>query len=91
MVMGEYKEFNINSYVKVKLTDHGRDVLRKDHDTFWETHRPGYEMPYTPPEEDEQGYSRWQLWDLMHRLGQHIAFGRNLVFETNIFFEASRE
>ncbi len=76
-------EFNINSTVRVRLTDHGRRLLRIEHEKFWaNTARPDY--PYTPPKEDEGGWSEWQLWCLMRELGPHIDFGGLLPFETVI-------
>lgn len=63
--------FNINHYVRVKLTDHGRGLLAQ--------------MQYAPPfTEDADGWSEWQLWELMRTFGPHVYMGGNLVFETVI-------
>lgn len=58
-----------NDYVRVKLTDYGRQVLRKQHEELQAAY------PKTPisgdgvPNEDADGWSKWQLWWLMHKLG----------------------
>ena len=79
-----YIPFNINSYVKVRLTDYGREMLAREHKKFWEN--LGHQVPYSPPKEDKDGWSKWQMWDLMQKLGSHISMSRNL-FDTNILIE----
>lgn len=75
--------FNINDSVRVRLTPHGHNLLRKD----WE------EMPqqlrevlveYRPVKEDTEGWSEWQLWELMNTFGKHCHNGCELPFETDI-------
>jgi hypothetical protein len=77
-------EFNINEYVKVKLTDYGRKVHKEDHDAFWNEvvikNRPAYKAPI----EDENGWSKWQLWALMEAFGCHTGLGIEPCFETTI-------
>lgn len=68
-------DFNINYYVKVKLTKTGRDILKND------------PMRTLSVDEDENGYSKWQMWDLMATFGKYIHMGGNLPFETNIIIE----
>ena len=65
--------FNINDDVRVKLTDKGREVLRKEqlHD-------------YLGLVEDEEGWSTWQFWVLMSYFAHHIGMGFENVFEMNI-------
>lgn len=62
---------NINENVFVRLTDHGRDILRKN----------GVEVP----PEDAKGYSRWQLWCLMQEFGPYIGMGRTNPFDLNLY------
>jgi hypothetical protein len=50
--------FNINDRVKVKLTLYGRSKLFENEFYFL-------------PEEDEDGWSEWQLWVLMEQLGKY--------------------
>lgn len=42
---------------------------------------------YIPPVEDSDGWSSWQLWNLMQELGPHIYIGCEIPFETTIEFE----
>lgn len=77
-------DFNINEHVRVKLTDHGRKALERQHVEFWAaTGRPA-PYAYTPPKEDSEGWSRWQLHNLMQELGHLCVMGRPLPFETTI-------
>lgn len=79
--------FNINDNVRVKLTDYGRECLRRNHDELFARvgQKPNY--PYQPPMETD-GWSQWQLWDLMRELGPYVGVGfRHTPFETNIIIE----
>jgi len=82
-------DFNINYNVRVKLTDYGREVLKSDHELFWKS--VGKTMEYHPPKEDENGWSTWQLWCLMSKLGKHIYLGGSNVIETGVQFEPFNE
>lgn len=64
---------NVNDYVRVKLTAEGRRIslARQRH----------------LPAEDDAGWSRWQLWDLMHVFGERCFNGCNIPFETSIDVE----
>ncbi|HNA67293.1 MAG TPA: hypothetical protein PLN96_05055 [Zoogloea sp.] len=77
-------KFNINEKVRVRLTDHGRAVHEIDHYLFWQEANIPDSPAYTPPEEDENGWSEWQLWTLMHAFGKHLYNGSELCFETTI-------
>lgn len=78
-------DFNINEYVLVKLTEEGKRLLREDHYKFWESvGRKDY--PYIEPKEDYYGYSKWQLWNLMEKLGRYCSLGCEVPFDTNIIF-----
>lgn len=81
--------FNVNEYVWVKLTDYGRECHRKDHDDFVANIRrltgDDPKMPYSPPDEDSEGWSRWQGHELMRQFGPHMGIGFGPVpFETTI-------
>jgi hypothetical protein len=65
------KEFNINSYVYVKLTDAGKEILKNLYPTLIHT--------YTS---NEFGWSRWQLHELMNIFGRHVYNGCALPYET---------
>lgn len=78
-------EFNLNDKVRVKLTDLGRSALEADHATFWAS--VGRAMPYTAPKEDADGWSKWQLWSLMSKLGKYVDLSFQNHLETTIQFE----
>lgn len=76
-------KFNINNYVKVKLTDKGRKVLEEEHNQLYARLGLG-DVAYEAPKEDENGYHKFQLWCLMESLGRHLSLGTDPVFETEI-------
>ena len=73
------KKFNINDHVKVKLTDVGKDIF---YHQFDDLNRTGflYIEPYYPIV-DEEGYTKFQLWELMSIYGPHLRMGCNVPFE----------
>jgi len=75
-------DFNINEMVRVKLTDHGRMMHKKFHDDLFMDFL--LTQKYTPPEEDSEGWSRWQLWMLMEVFGSHFSHGCDLPFDMGI-------
>lgn len=87
--MTTWTRFNINDKVRVRLTDHGHFVHRKSHEQLVGHMRPGIrdEFPYIPPIEDSDGWSEWQLWDLMRTFGPHIWMTGEMCFATGIQFE----
>ena len=76
-------KFNINEYVRVKLTPTGKGILRKQ---FVERHErmPDVFKELSLPEEDEQGFSQWQMWRLFETFGNHVFLGCEPPFETEI-------
>lgn len=80
--------FNINNYVKVKLTDLGKETLLRDNNEFWIKHnKPEFIENFALPKEDIMGYSTFQLWSLMSKFGPYLGNGRPLMFETEIIIE----
>lgn len=76
------KIFNINNYVRVKLNDQGRKICKDYHDNLFKNSRMKPE--YTPPAEDDDGWSKWQMWELMQKFGPHIYLGGEVPFDTQI-------
>lgn len=74
--------FNINGYVRVRLTDVGRAIHRQQHEALVAAY-PRIQFPYTPPSEIH-GWSRWQLWQLMSLFGPSMYLGCDPPFETVI-------
>jgi len=76
-------KFNINEKVRVKLTEHGKALHREYHAKFL-AHLGQKAPDYTPPKEDAEGWSEWQLWVLMQEFGPHMGLGFRTVIETEI-------
>ena len=74
--MSKLLKFNVNEKVWVRLNDHGKQLLG-DTRKFSAT-------------EDADGWSRWQLWDLMATFGPHIYLGCRVPFETDIRLTADK-
>lgn len=73
-------KININDTVRVKLTDNGREILRKNHEDL---------KRYFPSIsdfkiEEKDGWYSSQLWELFQDFGPHISIGKMLPFETEI-------
>jgi hypothetical protein len=82
------KKFNINSEVKVRLTDVGRSLHKKSWEELYSidnTRIPSY----IPPQEDEQGYSRFVMWELMQIFGSYLTMGCEIPFETTVLIDES--
>lgn len=81
-------KFNINNTVKVKLTQMGRDIFFNHIEEINKYYGEKIVEPYYP-KSDENGYSQFQLHELMSLYGKHLSMGgtveRNtLPFETEI-------
>lgn len=76
-------KFNINEYVRVKLTPKGKSILREQ---FEEQHNrmPDIFKEFSLPQEDSQGFSEWQMWHLFEAFGNHIFMGCEPPFELEI-------
>lgn len=84
-------DFNINNYVHVRLTPHGRECLRKNYNELASHFGGKLSWDFRLPEEDADGWSKWQMHDLMDSLGKYVGMGRELPFETNIRIEIPRQ
>ena len=78
--------FNINNYIKVRLTDSGREIHKQRHAALF-TGYPAQKYPYQPPKEDADGWSRWQAWDFMATFGPYMGNGLDVPAETEIIIE----
>lgn len=76
-------KFNINETVRVRLTDKGKQILRRDFDALHAKY-PTIFDEFNLPSEDSDGFSQWALWHLMETFGAHVYLGADLPFETDI-------
>jgi hypothetical protein len=81
-------EINLNSYCWVKLTAKGKSELERQHNEFNAAHN-GVLKDYMPPQEDSEGWSKWQIHSLMNELGHLCENGSELPFETTIRLDVS--
>ena len=82
-----YKQLNVNSTVKVRLTNYGKAVLEEQHNELWSSLGVRNQFPYIPKKEDENGFVEFQLWELMGKLGKECDLGGELAFETTILID----
>lgn len=78
-------KLNINHYVKVKLTDHGIECLRKNYDDL--VANGMFPYGFKAPEVDGDGYSRFQMWSLMQDLGPYVRMCGTMPFEIDILID----
>lgn len=72
-------DFNINANVWVRLTDEGRRIFSDEQAKYPEHYRLRLE--------EDDGWSRWQFWELMSIFGARMFNGCNVPFETTIRLE----
>ena len=76
---------NLNDTVKVKLTDHGKDIYYHQLDGI-----DGIE-PHLP-NVDKEGYTHIQLWYFMQLYGEHIGmFKENVIYPLEIHCNIKNE
>lgn len=81
--------FNINNNIKVKLTEHGKNILKKQHEELYQYSCASNYRQYVPITEDENGFSTWQMWSLFETFKEHIHLSAYpLPFETEIIIPA---
>lgn len=82
-------KFNINDFVKVKLTPLGKNILRNQ---FLESIVKKSEYyQYDEPVEDSNGYCRFQFHELMATFGGKFFCFNSIPFATEIIFEVKTE
>ena len=81
-------KFNINKNVFVQLTDAGRKIHRE---SFYESFSEwDYKPNYIFPKEDEDGWSKWQMWKLMQEFGESMSNGCPMPFAPEIIIGARK-
>jgi len=76
--------FNINDNVKVRLTELGRKILDDRYDEHVKKFPATKQLGRHDPKDDSDGWSEWQLWEIMAIFGEHIGNGFPLAFDTDI-------
>lgn len=73
-------KFNMNNSVKVKLNDIGYAELKRQHDELYA--ELGIDKEYVKRNTDKDGYSSFQMHDLMNTFGHMMVMGIKTPFET---------
>lgn len=77
---------NLNDCVKVKLTEEGLKIYKGKMEAMNASLRKGTENApqfSTEPSIDENGYSKFPLWELMYIFGEKLYCGCAIPFEEN--------
>lgn len=78
---------NLNESIKVKLTDWGKEIYYHQYDRInarfgKEIHKPEF------PKEDENGYTKFQLWCFMELYGRYMGIiSPNVIEPLEIIYE----
>ena len=81
----DMKVINVNSMVRVKLTNYGRDIYYHQYDETNERFPSAFIAPSYPKTED--GYLKDQLWSVMHIFGKYLALGARRPFDADIVID----
>lgn len=84
------KKLNLNSTVKVKLNDRGKDIYYHRFDDLNRLFKSRGAKPLDPryPVVDEDGFSEFQLWSFMHLYGEYMMVGAPTVTkDLNIYID----
>lgn len=65
-------EFNINGKIKIRLTEAGKAFLLQRHYHLFRDYSPDKKPKFELPKEDKNGYSEWQMWDLIGTFGRFM-------------------
>lgn len=80
-------KINLNDFVKVKLTDLGKDIYYHRFDALNDYYGREVLKP-TFPEEDENGYTKFQLWEFIELYGEHIGMAKpQIIYPFEIIYE----
>jgi hypothetical protein len=68
-----FVEFNINGFVRVRLTAHGRQIVRARYDALGNSYGKKVPFAFELPKEDSDGFSTWQMHELISVFGPRMA------------------
>lgn len=80
---------NLNEFIKVRLTDLGKDIYYHRYDMINAFAKKEVIKPHYP-KEDENGYTKFQLWDFIELYGSHIGIALpNVIQPLEIIYEGA--
>jgi hypothetical protein len=80
-------KINLNEFIKVTLTDYGKEVYYHQYDELNECIKRRGGRPLEPrfPKVDEEGKTKFQLWEFMELYGKHIGMAKpNVILPLEI-------
>jgi hypothetical protein len=73
---------NFNEHIRVKLTEYGKGILRKNWLDLVQSNPKLVEtIPYRAPKVDKAGYSVFQIWSFMETFGKYMGLCMTPVVE----------
>jgi len=82
---------NLNEEIKVKLTDHGKDIYYHRFDHLKNAYSRLLCEPAAYPIVDDDGYTSFQLWVFIELYGPHMGMTLPPVIENNtIIYDTER-
>ena len=76
-VKPEKKAINLNDWVKVKLTERGKDIYRRDRTEVANIVKTGNVQ--IEPNIDDEGFTKFQLWHFIEIFGKYIGMCEDAV------------
>ena len=76
-------KININDCIKVKLTPYGYDTHIRHYKKYL---GDNFNIKLFSPCVDEEGYTRYQLWDFMNIFGEYMYNGSKQIIENNMIY-----
>jgi hypothetical protein len=77
-------KFNVNYWVRVKITPHGEKCLRKNYDDLAKNYGGKLAFPFRLPAKDADGWTKFQMHDLIGSFGNHVYIGCEMPFDSEI-------
>ena len=80
-------KINLNDFIKVTLTDYGKEIYYHRNDEVYEFIKRHGGTPIKPcfPKVDEEGKTKFQLWQFMEIYGKHIGLAKpNVILPLDI-------
>ena len=81
------KKFNINDYVKVRITERGKTILQEQLAQRVRNWSCENRCPYLSRGGDANGYIKFQMWELMHIFGNDLYNGCQIPFDTTVLID----
>ena len=84
----QYKETNLNYYIKVKLTEKGKEIYRN---RFDEDDIKEFGIEYCEPTVDEEGYTEFQMWEFARLYGKYFFMLGDNPCGTNVLVQVKED